>query len=75
MQLTAKRYKEEIMGGKYRAHFRVYVDGAVTHMRFGIECRKKPSDKYLMRKTREKLKTITVTVVPEEEFKVSIDSN
>lgn len=58
MRLNASLFKEEIIEGKYRAHFRVTENGQEI-CRFGLEYKKKPKDTTLERASKRKLKQIS----------------
>jgi len=74
MRLEAIRFKEEIMLGKHRHHFKVFLDGTEI-TRFGIENDIKLTDEELTRRVEERLEYISTNFILEKEFKVDVNVN
>lgn len=74
MRLEAVRFKEEVMLGKHRHHFKVFLDGTEI-TRFGIENNTELTEKELTKRIEERLEYISANFIPEEELKVGIDVN
>ena len=66
-------FKEEVIDGKYRAHFRVEHMGTEI-ARFGIEAKEKPLTEELVRLVKARLESVKIADELEiTEFRVGVD--